>query len=452
MNERLRMLIWGTGNYYKNYIRRFDECSIVALIDNDKEKQGKIIDSHLVISPQNIDAYEYDYIVILVEKYDEISIQLQQLNIEWNKIIFPVSDGLFNNYRKVIKHSKKKKSDILLISHEMSMTGAPLMLFEMAKILKKNGKLVDVASRGYGRLGQYYTQEGISVFEFDDFMLTDEEVVNYFSEYDIIVVNTLDLCALVEKLQHLNVEIVWWLHEEKGAYSRIRPNRNMRFESNLHVFGVGNRAIGAFTSFFANSNVTINNLQWGIPLKSNTKRIQHEKIIIAVIGYVNHIKGQDILIDAVKKDNYGIYSQIELWLIGEMSENNRKLFGQYEFIKIFGVVDHAELLNMYGEIDIVLSTSRNDTMPVVLVEGLMNKRVCLTSDGTGVSDYIEQYKNGVVFESENVDDLNEKINWLLDNRALWGDIGKKGFQLYCDRFSMEQFEADIINIIGQCYK
>lgn len=57
MGKRLQILIWGTGNYYQRYKDRFTDHDVLALIDNAVEKQGRIIDNVLIISPMDIKKY-----------------------------------------------------------------------------------------------------------------------------------------------------------------------------------------------------------------------------------------------------------------------------------------------------------------------------------------------------------------------------------------------------------
>ena len=49
----------------------------------------------------------------------------------------------------------------------------------------------------------------------------------------------------------------------------------------------------------------------------------------------------------------------------------------------------------------LISPSRDDPMPVVMTEGLMLQKICLCSTNCGTADYIEDGKNGFVFQSEN---------------------------------------------------
>jgi len=451
MNKRLKIIIWGTGNYYNIYKNRFEDHDVIALVDSSYEKQGSIIDDRIVIGPEKIQEYEYDFIVILIAQYEDVKIQLKQYGIPEAKIIFPISEGHFNKFRRVKKFQNQKNADILLFSHAMDRRGAPLMLLEMAKILKRNNIDFEVAARGCGDIGKDYFEENISVLEFDDFNFSEDEIKKYFGHYKLLIINTLALSELVDALSVLDVEIVWWLHEEWSAYDILQPKKNLNLKNKrLHVYGVGNRAIQAFKDYYGQKE-KIENLQWGIPYRPVERIKKNEKAIFAIIGPVCSIKGQDFILRAVEEDNEKLYSNLEIWLIGAINENDIEQYKKFDCFRIFGEMTYDKLMNLHKKIDVIFSSSRNDTMPVALVEGLMNKEVCLTSSGTGVSDYIEQYKNGVVYESENVKDLNMQIKWILNHKELWDDIGENAFELYKDKYSMEHFEESLMQLVS-CWR
>ena len=49
-----KYVLFGTGDYYKRYIHWFKKEDVVALMDNDRQKQGQKLDGYPVISPQEI--------------------------------------------------------------------------------------------------------------------------------------------------------------------------------------------------------------------------------------------------------------------------------------------------------------------------------------------------------------------------------------------------------------
>ena len=50
----MKILLFGTGDYYQKYKRWFRKEDIAGLIDNDANKQGTLIDGYEVYPPQMI--------------------------------------------------------------------------------------------------------------------------------------------------------------------------------------------------------------------------------------------------------------------------------------------------------------------------------------------------------------------------------------------------------------
>lgn len=95
------IIIWGTGEISCRYINKYnkrmsDYVNIVAFIDNDIEKQGTIFYGYPVISYEDIDNYNYDYIVIMNNYVKEIYEQIGK-EVENDEIVISL-DQLFELY------------------------------------------------------------------------------------------------------------------------------------------------------------------------------------------------------------------------------------------------------------------------------------------------------------------------------------------------------------------
>lgn len=60
-----KYILFGTGDYYSRFHHWFYDRDVIAVLDNDPDKQGKTIDGHPVIAPEGILNYEYDVVVVL---------------------------------------------------------------------------------------------------------------------------------------------------------------------------------------------------------------------------------------------------------------------------------------------------------------------------------------------------------------------------------------------------
>lgn len=443
-----RILIYGTGNMYNKYKKRFKKNEVVALFDSNPEKWGGEIDGLRINCPNQISQIQYDYIVILIYKYIQVKEYLISNGVPENKIVTIDDTEFRDNFRRVSVYNneckdKSYKKSILLLSHEMNYRGAPLMLYNMAKILVKLNYNVSVACDNYGELGDEYKNIGAQIIVFDDFYLTEKEFNDYMIGYSLIVVNTLAFWKLIPQLEVLDTEILWWLHEEESAYEILKVDMSrINVYDRLNVYGVGKRAIDAFHKY-SEERIAIKELLWGIEECTDIpSKLSTGKLVFAIIGPVSYIKGQDFFVKTLYEKGQELIDKIEVLIIGDIDDEKKRNMEKLSCVKCLDEISHTNVLELYSKIDVVLSVSRNDTMSVVIAEGLMNRKMCLVSDIVGVADYIENYENGLIFESENADDLIDKLKWCVDNRDKFEYIQSKGYALYKSVFSFENFERN----------
>ncbi|WP_218029558.1 nucleoside-diphosphate sugar epimerase/dehydratase, partial [Aneurinibacillus danicus] len=98
------VLIFGTGSYYSHIKKNIQEkYHIIAFIDNDSRKQGAFFEGKHIISPLDIEKYNYEKILVASSFFYDISIQLVNLGIPSNKVVFPFYDGKEALLKKVIE-------------------------------------------------------------------------------------------------------------------------------------------------------------------------------------------------------------------------------------------------------------------------------------------------------------------------------------------------------------
>ena len=105
----------------------------------------------------------------------------------------------------------------------------------------------------------------------------------------------------------------------------------------------------------------INCLQWGIEDGVGERHlINYEagKLIFAVIGPVTYIKGQDFLIDTLNKCSKKITDNIEVMIIGDISEELKKEFAEYmknekgiKVRQLFSEVDFPPTMTQFFDLD-----------------------------------------------------------------------------------------------------
>jgi lipopolysaccharide cholinephosphotransferase len=98
MIQKHKVIIFGTGKSFSNYISNYREAyDFIGVTDWEYEKHGDSLHGLKVINPFELHKYEYNYILIASYYVNEIKEQLQKLcNIADNKIILPLKYQLKN--------------------------------------------------------------------------------------------------------------------------------------------------------------------------------------------------------------------------------------------------------------------------------------------------------------------------------------------------------------------
>lgn len=177
------------------------------------------------------------------------------------------------------------------------------------------------------------------------------------------------------------------------------------------------------------------------------------KLRFITIGFVEYHKGQDILIDAIKKMDESLLEHCIFLLVGNKSSLFAKsLETQIEkipFVEMIGMVNRREIHKLIATSDVLVCPSREDSMPTVCAEAMMHKVPCIVSNATGTAAYIIDGHDGLIFKNEDIDDLKEKIIWCIKNQDNLPEIGNRAFDIYQRFFSMDAFEKNLLKYVQE---
>lgn len=149
----------------------------------------------------------------------------------------------------------------------------------------------------------------------------------------------------------------------------------------------------------------------------------NDSFVIGYIGSVRKLEGLSCLIDAFQMIKAKV-DNVKLIIVGdgperENLERQAKHLNHSDII-FTGNVPHDKILEYYSVIDLFVFPRINATInhavtPLKPLEAMACGKVCLCSNVGGLTELIRDDYNGLVFESENVKDLAEKVLMLAVN-------------------------------------
>jgi len=150
--------------------------------------------------------------------------------------------------------------------------------------------------------------------------------------------------------------------------------------------------------------------------------------IVGIIARLSDVKGQDILIEAMRK----VVSRVpeaKLLIVGEGKTEGalRKMVERLnltEYVRFFSVVNEtSEMLSVF---DIFAMPSRQEGLGLSIMEAQAAGLPVIATRVGGIPGLIEDGKTGALVDPENSDDLAEAIIRLLEDRVRLKEIGTAG--------------------------
>lgn len=462
----MQYIIFGTGDYYERYKKWFDKKDIAALIDNSPAKQNTFIDGLEVLAPEEGIQRNYDVIVILSFYVKEMREQLLCLGVDADKIYhfydlhrlfqgkahyYPVQ--YYGQAKAVAEADNISCKKILLLSQDLTLGGPAIALFHAAVILKKHGYNVVYASMLDGPLREKLVQCGIPVIVDVNLQIAKMNEVKWLEKFSLIFCSTINFFVFLSERQK-EIPVIWWLHDSAFFYNGVKPEVVRLIDTkNLEVVSVGPVPENAF--HMVAPEIPVKTLLYGAADSYCGKKVCRikDKIIFVTIGYIEQRKGQDLLVAAIEKVPQFLREKAEFWFIGQdsslMAQRLKAEVKNVPEIALKGTVGREEIDNILNTADVLVCPSREDPMPTVVAEAMMHEVMCMVSDVTGTAEYICDGKNGLIFESENIEQLSQKIVWCIQNEQMLSNMGKEARKIYEEQFSMHTFEQNLVDLINK---
>jgi glycosyltransferase involved in cell wall biosynthesis len=151
---------------------------------------------------------------------------------------------------------------------------------------------------------------------------------------------------------------------------------------------------------------------------------------ILLVGGPWYLKGADILISAFRKIEAD-FPGWKLRLMGHFPDNHllKQMAGGSEQIEINPAKPNPETVKIIANCSLLVLASRTESAGRVLVEAMAAGKPLIGSRVGGVPVYVREGLNGLLFESENADDLAEKLRVMLNSPELRARMGRTGREI-----------------------
>ena len=329
---------------------------------------------------------------------------------------------------------------VLLVTNDLSQSGAPLLVFEMATLLLADGYLPIVASPSDGPFAARFRAIGVKVLIHSSLNSSPSWLSKLACNVRWIICNTVDTAGVVSAVAH-HTPTLWYLHEVSLLDDRIE-------RAEFH------RAIKTASVLWAGSELCANKLRalrsdvaivpYGVlPIGSPPSHAAALPLRVGVFGSIERRKGQDLAINAIGLLSDKEREMIVLTLYGRILdvEFSRTVLSQAQAlgIKYVGELSRDAYERAMAESDAVLVSSRDDTLPLVSIDALGLGRILLLSPQVGTAAWLQQGVNVFVAPNGSSEGLATLLRIALARMNDAQIIGAEARRAFDANFSRDAF-------------
>ncbi len=358
-----------------------------------------------------------------------------------------------------IQINEPQHKKILIISHELSLTGAPLILGDLAKQLKIQGFGVAIISPIHGPLQEELEKHGIEII-INSLILRDaREVIRYLENADLVLANTILSWRAVYSAKSCVKPCIWWVHESQFGLDYIAqyPQSSGAFHAADVLVFPSQQTANIYESNLPGEQVEV--IHNGLDTKELDRQesrelieIDRESFTVVNVASYEHRKGQDILVKSLSHLPADIH--LNCYLVGRRLD---WLFSQQLAFKawrrrnlhVVGEQTHQEVMSYLQAADVFVLPSRDEVLPLVLLEAMYFSKAVIAAQVGGIPEIISHGENGLIFEKEDDQTLAEYLAKLYQDRDYREELGRKGHEKVIRDLSVETFSTRWMSIISQ---
>lgn len=324
---------------------------------------------------------------------------------------------------------------ILLLSHEMTYTGAPNSLLNVARVLRSHGHSVKVYTLTKGPFSVRFNQHGFRVRKFDI-----SKCKKISENFDIAVCNTV-FCGKAALAMQDFIPTVLYLREAENLPDILAKNHIDEgcICNAEHIACVSEYAAHFIEKTYRPENLYIlHNFLIKPLLKTATLNKAKKKIRFLIAATIEPRKGISVAIKAFemlppelrKKAVLDIYGSAPSWA----ASYHKPLFAK----KHEGVTYHGELTHgksrMYKKTNVVLVPSFDESCSLTALEGAMYARPIIVTENVGAKYIVDG--NGFVVKTGSAESLSRAMAFFIKHSSeleTAGSISYENFGKYADK-------------------
>lgn len=348
----------------------------------------------------------------------------------------------------------RKQDKVLLVSHEMSYTGSPRSLLQIADILKSAGYLIEVWTLKAGAFMKEFAASGIAVKEIAFPEAASENLRMQIETFRLVIANTI-FCAAFASYAQRYTNTVLYIREAQNIPQLIKDCH--LDENNLihaeNIICVSDYAREFIVNTYRLENVTvIHNYteDYYQDMNAAAHIPDSETIHFMVSGTIEPRKGQDIALKAFNLLPESLQESAVLHFVGRMPDwaaeyqQNLHLDSQPNVIYHGEIQDRKKLMALYRGMDVILIPSLDESCSLIALEAAMLGKAILLTKNTGAKYLVS---DSHILKAGDYTSLAEKMSYFIHKPEHISPIGLENRRRYLKYGTKERYSVEFITYL-----
>lgn len=348
--------------------------------------------------------------------------------------------------RKVKKHLPRKDAEgprVVIVSHQLDMSGAPFVIMDFAIDLKKTYPKLPIEFYTFNPV-HYTNITTLNKHGIRPKILVDQHATIDFNDGDVVVFNTSaqspalksQVFGLLEK-NRLS-KLFWYVHEDEPEliFSKNEASyiNSLMLKGKIEILSAAVKTRDHYRAYFHNDkNITtqahhvITPKKYHRILKADDFSKKLSFLLPGTIG--DGRKGQLPIFYAFADFYHNTYSKhpehyrdFELVYVGItddflsrqiLKHAPKALGGRFVW---YGRVTKEEIFGIYLKSNMTLCYSIRECLPLFVFEGMIAGHPILRNDSSGMEEQLVEGKNGYLLDSSDYEQVKAMIEKMLDKR------------------------------------
>lgn len=360
-----------------------------------------------------------------------------------------------NNAEVTYPEIDKNKKNILIVSHELSNTGAPLVMVQLVAALKELGYSVTVVCPIDGAVRYHLESLNVKVmideFFFIKLQIQRPAIIDFVKKFPLVWFNTAMYGCYAEFIPS-SVKTICWVHEN-SEFLKHCPYDLVKLKCFTKVLSVSSYVQRTLKELI---DLDTDTFLYGVDLeklgqikKSSINLNDKNKLVFCSVGSSYIRKGMDLFAQYIEDLPDKIKAKCIFEIIGNNADHvnfDKLLFNRIPELKVYGELNHEWTLKHIQACDVYVCLSRDDPFPTTVSEAAAFKKVVMCSQNCGQYGLIEDHVTG--FKVNNSGDFVEAVSYAVNNRDKLLTMAEKFNQEYLPLIDANNFKIRTATLIA----